>query len=105
MSAGKLLHVQVYRNTGPADNVSWSLVGTQTYDVGLTLVGETIPFTAALGLDWDIRVVLSYSSTPVSTATVTVKRTDYSVVTAGTPSALTATGDDTAILVQAVEKS
>lgn len=101
-----LLRVQVYKNRGSSgvNETTWDLVGTQTYDTGLSLTGEVISFTAVLGLDFDVRVVLSYTTTPASTGTVTVKTCDYNAVTAGTESSLTP-DSDSAITFMAVEKS
>jgi hypothetical protein len=100
-----LLTVKVYRNAGSSGSpeTTWTLVGNQSYDTGLVQAGQVISFDAALGVDYDVRVVLFYVHTPSTPGTCTVRRVDFNAVTAGSETSI---ADATSsILVQAVEKS
>lgn len=103
-SGGGLMRVTAYKNASAGGTV-WTQVGQKTYDNGLSLTGEHIDFSAALDVNYDVRLVVSYTAgTPTVNGSVTADRVDYDEVTGGTATALTGVAS-ASVLVQAVEKS
>jgi hypothetical protein len=100
-SSGGLLTVKLWKNTGTADNTNWSQVDNKTYDVSTTVTGETLSWTGAMALDWDLKITLTKSS---GTFTVTAKACTYNLIVTGAETILT-TAAGSALLGQAVEKS
>jgi len=102
-SGGGLMRVTAYKNASAGGTV-WTQVGQNTYDAGLNLTGEHIDFSAALGVNYDVKLVVTYHDTPTVNASVTADRVDYDEVTGGTATTLTGVAS-ASVLVQAVEKS
>jgi hypothetical protein len=103
MDPANTVYVDFYRNDS-AGSTTWTLIGGASYGSGINTTGIPFPFTAALGANWDIRMVISYAFTPSPTftrATITADRVDYDAVTGGTEVSLTPAG--TGVLYQAME--
>lgn len=87
-SGGGLLRVTAYKNSGPS-MTDWAQIGQATYDDGLNLTGEHIDWVGALGLNYDIKLVVTYTmGTPSTNGSVLADRVDYDEVTGGTELAL-----------------
>lgn len=90
MAAGNALYVDAYVNAAPAGTPT-TLVGSATYDIGVNVTGATIVFSAALGADFDVQLVITYETPPttVTRATVVADRVTYDAITAGVETPLT----------------
>jgi hypothetical protein len=103
-SGGGLTRITAFTNDG-VSSTTWTQVGQKTYDNGMNLTGEHIDFSAALAQNWDVRLVVTYSTgTPGVNATVVADRVDYDQITAGAGTSLTGVAGGT-VLVLAVEPS
>lgn len=102
MSPGKILYVKIYKNAG-VSSTSWTEVASAQYTDGITATDEILSFTAQLPVDYDVRLVITYSDTHPPLASVVADRVTYDAVTLGTEETLTGTGS--ALLVQALEAS
>lgn len=96
MAPANTLYVDLYKNDG-VSSTAWTLVGSASYGAGGP-DGGSISFNAALAVNWDTRIVISYETTPLSgeKAIVTCDRMDYNSITPG------AEFDATAIVSAAV---
>jgi hypothetical protein len=93
-----LLRVRIYKNAGTG-STSWTQVSSRAYDAGLVLTGEVQSFDAAMALNWDIRILLDYTSG--SGASVHASTATYDKIVAGTATTLTPAGSQ--LTVQARE--
>jgi hypothetical protein len=105
MDPTNTVYVSVYVNN-TSTSTTWTLVASNSYGSGLSLTGEAIAFTATLGLDFDVRIVITYTNIPSTgtRAAITAQNVQYNTVTAGTTAQLTPNGDSS-ILFLASEKS
>lgn len=103
MNPANTLFVNLYKNNGTA-STSWTLVGTQVYGPGSVITGDFLYFSAAMTLDWDVRLVISYQFAPTSPqrATVVAHNVTYNVLSGATTVDATANTDD-AVVYQAME--
>ncbi len=102
MDPANIVSVLVYRNDG-ASSTSWTLVASTSYDSGVNGTGFTLQFAAALAVNWDVRLLISYDQAPgASTATITAQQVDYQVVIPGLEYDATAGATDS-VLFQAME--
>jgi hypothetical protein len=103
MLSSNTLYIDVYYNASATGTV-WTLAGTASFGSGIVGTGYSVSFNAALGLDYDVRLVLRYLNTPgaASKASVTAQRVDYAVVTGGADTPLTSFAD-AGVQVQAFE--
>lgn len=102
MDWSNILYVELYKNNGTG-STSWTQVDSKMYSAGATLAGQQMSFTAAMALNWDLRILIYYLNTPGGlTATVTAKACTYDKITAGTDVGLTG-GASNGVLFQAME--
>lgn len=103
MDPANTLYVSLYQNLSTGGTAAWTLVGQSVYGSGLSLTGEQIAFDAALALNYDLKMVITYATSPRSTerATVTANSVTYNKVTPGTENSLTPAALDS-ILFQAM---
>jgi hypothetical protein len=103
MLSSNTLTVSLYKNNGVA-STSWTLVASKNYGSGIVTTGEVLSFAAAMTLDWDVQLVITYQNAPAvgQKASVVVHTVTYSQITAGTEVSLTPNVGNQ-ILFQAME--
>lgn len=93
-SSSALRRVYVYKNDG-ASSTNWTLVGSQTYDQGINALDDSISFEAAMGANFDIKIVFD---NPGGSGAVgdelLVKTCTYNKVVSGTETSLTPAGSE-----------
>ncbi len=102
MGGSNLVTVEIWTNNS-ATSTTWTLRASRTYDNISNLTDEKLSFTVALGVNYDLRLRITYFSAPGgSTATVTAlgenstpeEGVQYNKVTGGTALSMTPnTGD------------
>lgn len=103
MDPSNIVTISIYRNDG-VGSTNWTLVAYDTFGSGVSITDSTQSFDYALAANFDIRIVITYETVPLTLqrATITAKACTYDKITAGTEAALT-NGAGNSILYQAME--